>query len=291
MTNQPQLKPIEERDIDFYGDDLKAVLVASDAEPQIYVPLKPICDALGLNWPSQFKRVQRDPVLSDAAHSIVMTTIKSPRRGNQQLTALPLEMLPGWLFGIDSSRVRDDLRDKIVRYQKECFRVLWNAFKQDILPPATSALAPAPTTSLTNAEMTLETLRALTHLAEQQVAFERKYDADMAGIHQRMDKMGRFLLDAHVQTDERLAALELRLSPDAPITDEQAGEISLAVKNVAAALEATGTVKNAYQRVYAELYRRESTGSYKNIRQGRYQAVLDWLHQWHQEVAGESPST
>ena len=75
--------------LDFYGDDLKAVLVASDAKPQIYVPLKPICDALGLNWPSQLKRVQRDPVLRDAAHSIVMTTIKSPRRGNQQLTALP----------------------------------------------------------------------------------------------------------------------------------------------------------------------------------------------------------
>jgi len=200
-------------------------------------------------------------------------------------------MLPGWLFGIDSSRVRNDLRDKIVRYQKECFRVLWNAFKQDILPPATNPLALVPTTSLTNAEMTLETLRALTHLAEQQVAFERKYDADMAGIHQRMDKMGRFLLDAHVQTDERLAALELRLSPAAPISEDQANEIALAVKTVAAALEAAGTITNGYQRVYAELYRRERVGAYRNLPQGRYQAVLDWLHQWHEEVTRASTET
>jgi len=86
----------------------------------------------------------------------------------------------------------------------------------------------------------------------------------------------------------RLTALELRLLPDAPTTDEQAGEISLAVKNVAAAREATGTVKNVYQRVYAELYRCERVGAYRNLPQGRYQAVLDWLHQWHQELTRDS---
>jgi hypothetical protein len=56
MTDQPLLEPIEERHIDFYGDDVTAVLVPAEAAPQIYVPVKPICDALGLNWPSQYKR-------------------------------------------------------------------------------------------------------------------------------------------------------------------------------------------------------------------------------------------
>jgi hypothetical protein len=130
-------------------------------------------------------------------------------------------------------------------------------------------------------------LRALTHLAEQQVAFERKYDADMTHIHQRMDKMGRFLLEAHTRTDERLSSLELRLAPDAPISEAQANEIALAVKTVAAALEASGTIKNGYQRVYAELYRRERIGAYRNLPQGRYQPVLDWLHQWHTELTSD----
>jgi hypothetical protein len=288
MGDQPILEPIEERHIDFYGDDVTAVLVPLEAAPQIYVPVRALCDYLGLSWSGQRERILRDPVMSEAVRSVRVTRTE---RGERDVLALPLDVLPGWLFGISAARVREELRDKIIRYQRECFRVLWEAFKHDIVPTTVQPPIPTASTALTNAEMTLETLRALTHLAEQQVAFERKYDADMAGINQRMDNMGRFLLDAHARTDERLAALELRLSPDAPITDEQAGEISLAVKNVAAALEATGTVKNAYQRVYAELYRRESTGSYKNIRQGRYQAVLDWLHQWHQEVAGEVTGT
>jgi len=288
MTDQPILEPVNERHIDFYGDDVTAVLVPTEVAPQIYVPVRALCEYLGLSWSGQRERILRDPVLSEAVRSVRVTRTE---RGERDVLALPLDVLPGWLFGINAARVREELRDKIIRYQRECFRVLWNAFKEDILPPAGHPLVPAPTTSLTNAEMTLETLRALTHLAEQQVAFERKYDADMAHMNQRMDKMGRFLVEAHARTDERLAVLELRLSPDVPITDEQAGEISLAVKNVAAAMEATGTVKNAYQRVYAELYRRESTGSYKNIRQGRYQAVLDWLHDWHQQVTNESTGT
>jgi len=36
---------------------------------------------------------------------------------------------------------------------------------------------------------------------------------------------------------------------------------------------------------------RERIGAYRNLPQGRYQAVLDWLHQWHQELASESTGT
>jgi hypothetical protein len=43
--------------------------------------------------------------------------------------------------------------------------------------------------------------------------------------------------------------------------------------------------------VYAKLYRRERIGAYRKLAQGRYQAVLDWLHQWHQDVLGQLPNT
>jgi hypothetical protein len=40
MGDQPILEPIEERHIDFYGDDVTAVLVPTQTAPQIYVPVR-----------------------------------------------------------------------------------------------------------------------------------------------------------------------------------------------------------------------------------------------------------
>src|SRR5207249_11590734 len=49
--------------------------------------------------------------------------------------------------------------------------------------------------------------------------------------------------------------LELQVTPQEPITEDQAAELVLAVKTVAHALVARG-ITNGYQRVYGELYRR-----------------------------------
>jgi antirepressor protein len=51
------------------------------------------------------------------------------------ITCAPLEYLPGWLFGIDANRVKPELRDGIIRYQRECFRILWQAFQSRAATP------------------------------------------------------------------------------------------------------------------------------------------------------------
>jgi len=47
--NNKALIPTEQRSVDFYGDELVAVLV----EEELYVPIRPICEYLGLSWPGQ----------------------------------------------------------------------------------------------------------------------------------------------------------------------------------------------------------------------------------------------
>jgi uncharacterized protein YqgV (UPF0045/DUF77 family) len=121
---------------------------------------------------------------------------------------------------------------------------------------------------------------AIQHLARQQMEMEQRLGG-------RMDSMARWA----TQVERRISSLEVQINPEETITEAQANEIALAVKTVAAALEASGAIKNGYQRVYAEVYRRERIGAYRNLPQGRYQAVLDWLHQWHQELTSESPAT
>ena len=39
-------------------------------------------------------------------------------------------MVPLWLVGVDTGRVREEIRDKLERYQEEAAKVLWEAFQE-----------------------------------------------------------------------------------------------------------------------------------------------------------------
>ncbi len=259
-TEPNALVPVRTQTVDFYGDTLPAGQLADGT---ILVPLRPIVEAMGLAWPGQFLRVRRDPVLSAALHSVIVTITEV---GERTMLALPLKLLPGFLFGLNASRVKPELRERILRYQADCYDVLWTAFKGDIVP------TPPPPSGLTGAARALEIAEALYQLARQQLALEQAvYD-----------------LNAHAsRTDDRLNALELHLSAGATISEAQAAELALAVKTVAAALTAQGT-PNGYAAVYSELYRRFRISSYKALPMNQYVAALAWLSTWYDEVENKS---
>lgn len=89
-----------------------------------YVLMKPICENIGLDWNSQKKRINRNAVLSKG--KVMMT---SPSNGgDQEYIALPLGMLNGWLMGVDANKVRPEIKDTLVKYQLECYDVLYQHF-------------------------------------------------------------------------------------------------------------------------------------------------------------------
>lgn len=89
-----------------------------------YVAIKPICENIGLDWVSQHKRILRNHVLSQG---MVMMTIPS-KGGNQETITLPIGYLNGWLFGIDVNRVKPEIKPTLIKYQLECFDVLYKHF-------------------------------------------------------------------------------------------------------------------------------------------------------------------
>jgi hypothetical protein len=89
-----------------------------------YVPLKPLAEALDLNWVAQYELVHRDPVLFKKGISLTVPT----RGGPQEMFSLPLEYLNGWLFKIPARRYSGQRRETIIRYQKECYNVLFEYF-------------------------------------------------------------------------------------------------------------------------------------------------------------------
>tara|TARA_R110002020_G_scaffold95937_10_gene230133 strand:+ start:10106 stop:10516 length:411 start_codon:yes stop_codon:yes gene_type:complete len=47
------------------------------------------------------------------------------RGGAQETLCLPLDLVNGWLFTIQSERIKDEaVREKVITYQRECYRVL-----------------------------------------------------------------------------------------------------------------------------------------------------------------------
>lgn len=104
------------------------------------VAMKPIVENIGLDWASQFSRIKRHPVMSKG---IVMITTPSAG-GEQQTFCLPLKMLNGWLFGIDSNRVKPEIKDSVIAYQEKCFDVLAEHFglntpKRNVITPEQAA--------------------------------------------------------------------------------------------------------------------------------------------------------
>lgn len=123
--------------VDFHGTSLVAVVI--DGKP--YVALRPICDALTIDFQAQQRRIHRNPVM---AEGVAITATPSPG-GPQQTLCLPLDLLNGWLFGISAARVRDPARrERLVQYQRECFAVLEAHFNRATPEPQPAHSLPTP---------------------------------------------------------------------------------------------------------------------------------------------------
>lgn len=108
--------------VDFHGQSI----IAATIDGKLCVALRPIVENIGLDWASQYSRIQRHPVLKT---SVVITTTQMPGDDQKRsMIFLPIGMLNGWLFGVDVNRVKAALRDKLMDYQRECFDVLFQHF-------------------------------------------------------------------------------------------------------------------------------------------------------------------
>jgi hypothetical protein len=107
--------------VSFLGDDL----IIYDKEGNCWVGMKRVSEALDLNWRGQHEALERDPVLAQVMRVIRMTCSgKDGKNYETEVICLPLDYLNGWLFRINPNRYEGERREKLIRYQKECYQVL-----------------------------------------------------------------------------------------------------------------------------------------------------------------------
>ncbi|WP_044532839.1 phage antirepressor N-terminal domain-containing protein [Bacteroides intestinalis] len=100
--------------------------IVSTSDEQL-VAIKPICEAIGINWEGQRQRIERDEILGSVA-CIIKATGKDGK--TYEMVAVPYMFIFGWLFSIDASKVNENVKGTVIRYKMECYKVLFEHFTE-----------------------------------------------------------------------------------------------------------------------------------------------------------------
>lgn len=260
------LQPSEQKTVLFYDDEITAVRMN---DGRVLIPVRPLVERLGIDWNGQRRRIIRDAVLKDEVTSVDVTSTQGPEQKRAML-CLPLDYVSGFLFGINADRVNPDVRDRLIRYQRECYKVLAEAFQDGRLTTDPDVDIEALLHQDSPAAQAYKMAMAVVRMARQQLIMEARLDEHGAQLGEHA---------------ERLDQLEAAVGGK-HVTEAQAMQISQAVKAVALAI-GKKTKRNEFGAVYGELYRKFSVSGYKQIPQRRFQEAMDFLNEWLQHHIGD----
>ena len=106
----------------------ETLIVGCKNDGTVYIPLRQLCNNIGIGWKGQHKRIKRDKVLSIVTVNLEVTATDGK---SYKSLVLPLSYLNVFLFGISLTRLKSsNTRAKLLIYQKECYQVLNEYFSQ-----------------------------------------------------------------------------------------------------------------------------------------------------------------
>lgn len=100
-------------------------IVTVEKDGDIYVPIKPICEAIGVAFERQYYKIQADDIL---ASTVTLTVMVAADGKEREMVCLPLRYVYGWLFTINPKKVAPEAREAVIRYRRECYDVLYEYF-------------------------------------------------------------------------------------------------------------------------------------------------------------------
>ncbi len=88
-----------------------------------YIAVKPICEAIGVDYIQQYKNLNDDPILSSV---LCKYTIQIPGDQGRNMVCMPERYIYGWIFSIQSNA------KELVDYKRECYNILFDHFNGTI---------------------------------------------------------------------------------------------------------------------------------------------------------------
>lgn len=92
---------------------------------QVFVPVKPLCEALGIDNKSQQETIKNHPIWGSV---MVLRTTTGSDGKQYDMACIPLKYAFGWLMGIDARSVKPEAYDAVIRYQEAAYEALYDRF-------------------------------------------------------------------------------------------------------------------------------------------------------------------
>lgn len=115
-----------------YSMETKAIAKVNQVTIQIVtdngtklVPVKPICEALGISYEPQFTKLKEDDFLSSV---ITLSVTTGSDKKQYEMVCIPLKYVFGWLFTINPKNVKEEAREAVATYRAKCYDVLYDYF-------------------------------------------------------------------------------------------------------------------------------------------------------------------
>lgn len=110
-------------------DNYDIVVFIQQSKEGDRIALRPLCEALGLNWSGQREKLVKNPQFSCVDSH---TTGADGKQYN--MTTLPVEELGMFLCGINARRVKPEIRDQLITFQKKLQVIIDRAIRSGITP-------------------------------------------------------------------------------------------------------------------------------------------------------------
>lgn len=106
---------------------------------QKLVPIKPICEALGIDAKVQRTKISDDEILSSVG---VLSTSTGSDGKQYEMFCLPYKFIFGWLFTINPKNVKEEAKELVINYKLACYNALYQSFtdSQDFLEQKQEAI-------------------------------------------------------------------------------------------------------------------------------------------------------
>lgn len=156
------------------GTDRPIMATEHDGKP--FVPLRPLCEALGLDPDSQRRKLDQ----AEWAVTVMMTATGSDGK-KYQMVALDADHVPMWLATIQVSRVAEAARPVLIAYQREAATALRDYFYRGV------AVQPSTGSQFDMLRSMVDHLEQAQRTADEAKQIATKTDARLDAIEGRHD--------------------------------------------------------------------------------------------------------
>jgi hypothetical protein len=253
-------KPVE-----FDGDELLAVYL----EDGVAVPVRTICQALGLDLETQSAKLKEHEVLAQGVRLVRVPQGERVR----SVVALLHRFIPFWLATITPSQVAERVRPKLVRYQIELVDLLASLYGNELQPAARSSDGVASALQQRLGQALLEVRLAREALLSAQQRTEERLE----------------LHEGRITTVEGLMdELQQQLASHTTITGPQQEVIKRSLTRLAARYKRR-TGQDSFGRLFAQFCIDLQTPKYALLPAGKYDQALQWLRARAAELLPDDP--